>query len=177
MQKFADGVGPSEKGPFDKSKSNGTLDPERAKGKSLPVNDRGDVQGNLTKFKPSIFTNGKLGGLNLVPDDKIVEGGFTAAEEMIAEGVTDLDTFRGAYGYREKAWSAGSDWMPYGLEVPKTMAQAEQFAKKVRPISIVPEIIMSGLPIGLLSRTTYEPAPKVEDKNPKPKKKKRKKKK
>ena len=97
VQKFADGVGPSEKGPFDKSKAAGTLHPQRLKAKSLPVKDRGDVQGNLTKFKPAIFTNEKLGGLNLVPKDEIVEGGIASSPELVAEGVKDLGTYRGAY--------------------------------------------------------------------------------
>ena len=134
VQKFADGVGPSEKGPFTKSKTNGTLHPERDKSKSLLVKDRGDVQGNLTKFTPKIFKNEKLEGLNLVPDDKIVEGGVRATKEMIAEGVTELDTFRGAYDYQAKPWSTGSDWMPYKMDIPETMAQAQQFAKNTAPL-------------------------------------------
>ena len=177
VQKFADGVGPSEKGPFTKSKTKGTLNPERDKSKSLPVKDRGNVQGNITKFNPKIFENENLSGLNLVPDDKIVEGGVTATKEMIAEGVKSLDTFRGAYDYRAKPWSAGSNWMPYDMDVPKTMAQSQQFAKKHGSISVVPAIKISGLSVGLLSRTTYKPVPKVEDTQRKPKKKKKKKKK
>ena len=175
VQKFADGVGPSEKGPFEKSKKEGTLNPERAKAKSLPVKDRGDVQGNLTKFNPKIFKGEKLESLNLVPDDKMVEGGVTATEEMIAEGVTELDTFRGAYDYKAKPWSAGSDWLPYKMDVPKTMAQAQKFAKKQAPISVVPEINVSGLSFGLLSQDTYQPVPEVAAENQKPKKKKKKK--
>ncbi|MGB7323361.1 MAG: right-handed parallel beta-helix repeat-containing protein [Rubripirellula sp.] len=171
VQKFADSVGPSEKGPFDQSKAKGTLHPERTKGKFIHVRDRGDIQGNLTGFNPTIFANGNLGGLNLIPVQKIVEGGAESTPQLIAEHVTDLGTYRGAYDYREKGWSAGSDWMPYGLSVPRTMAQAEQFAKKVRPISVVPEINVSGLPNGLLSRTTYQPAPKAEAQTSKPKKK------
>ena len=116
VRKFADSVGPSEKGPFDQSKAKGTLHPERAKAKSIRVKDRGDVQGNLTGFRPTIFTNGNLGGLNLVPNDKLVEGGVAATQELVAEGVTDLGTYRSAYDYKDKGWSAGSDWMPYGLE-------------------------------------------------------------
>ena len=119
VQKFADGVGPSEKGPFDKSKSTGKLHPDRMKAKSLPVNDRGDVKGNLTKFKPAIFTNEKLGGLDLVPNDKIVEGGVASTPKLVAEGVKDLGTYRGAYDYQEKPWSTGSVWMPQGFKVPK----------------------------------------------------------
>ena len=174
IQKFADGVGPSEKGPFEKSKKEDTLHPERAKSKSFSVEDRGNVQGNLTKFKPNIFTEEKLESLNLVPANKIVEGGVSATKAMIAEGVKDLDTFRGAYDYKAKPWSAGSDWMPYGIKVPKTMAQSQKFAKQFGPISVVPEINLSGLSIGLLSRKTYEPAPEVQDTKKKRRKKKKK---
>ncbi|EMI22764.1 hypothetical protein RMSM_00306 [Rhodopirellula maiorica SM1] len=169
VQKFADNVGPSEKRPFDKSKASGTLHPERNKAKSIPVKDRGDIQGNLTRFKPTIFTNENLGGLNLVPDDRIVKGGVSPTPKLIAEGVTALDTYRDAYDYKAKPWSAGSDWMPYGIDVPRTMARAEQFAKKYGPISVVPEINVSGLPIGILSQTTYKPAPQVQNQGYKPK--------
>ena len=173
VQKFADGVGPSEKGPFDKSKAEGTLNPERLKAKSLPVKDRGDVQGNLTGFKPAIFTNDKLAALNLVPNDKIVEGGVESSPNLVAEGVKDLGTYRGAYDYREKAWSTGSDWMPFGFKVPKTMALAENFAKSVRSVSVVPGINITGLPSGLLSRTVYKPAPETEGNRSKLKRKKK----
>ncbi|WP_404309234.1 right-handed parallel beta-helix repeat-containing protein [Neorhodopirellula lusitana] len=171
VQKFADSVGPSEKGPFDQSKAKGTLHPERSKSKSIPVTDRGDIQGNMTKFKPAIFTNANLSGLNFIPANRSVEGGVSSTPELVAEGVTDLGTYRGAYGYRDKAWSAGSDWMPYGIDVPTTMARSEQFAKKYGPISVIPEIRIENLPTGLLSRTTYEPPPAVDSQRPKPKKK------
>ena len=67
--------------------------------------------------------------------------------------------------------------MPYGFKVSKTMALAEKFAKSFRSVSVVPEINVSGLPHGLLSRTTYEPDPKMEGDTSKPKKKRKRKKK
>lgn len=72
-----------------------------------------------------------------------------------AEGVTALDSFRGAYDYKGKEWTTGSDWMPYGLEVLKTMAQSEHFAKKYYSVSIVPEINLEGLPNEILSLKSY----------------------
>jgi len=48
VQKFADGVGPSEKGRFDQSIAKGTLHTERANSKSLTFKDRKDFHGNLT---------------------------------------------------------------------------------------------------------------------------------
>ncbi|MGB7323558.1 MAG: right-handed parallel beta-helix repeat-containing protein [Rubripirellula sp.] len=173
VHRFADSVGPSEKGPFDQSKAKGTLHPERASGKFINVKDRGDVQGNLTGFKPTIFTNGNLGDLNLVPNNRIVEGGVAASKELIAEGVTELGSYRGAYDFRDQGWSAGSDWMPYGIGVPQTMAKAEQFAKKLGPVSVVPEISVSDLSYGLLSRTIYKPVVQPEKQSPQAKKVKR----
>ena len=68
--------------------------------------------------------------------------------------MTALDSFRGAYDYKGKEWTTGSDWMPYGLEVLKTMAQSEHFAKKYYSVSIVPEINIADLPKGSLSLST-----------------------
>jgi hypothetical protein len=68
----------------------------------------------------------------------------------MAQGVTSLDSYRGAYDVGNEYWYPGSDWMPYGLDVLKTMAQSEQFAKKYYSISIVPEINVSDLPKGKL---------------------------
>ena len=157
VQNFADSVGPSEKGPFDQAKAKKTLHPARAKNKYLPVIDRGDIQGNLTKFKPTIFTNGNLNGLNLIPTNKIVEGGVAPTQKLAAQGVTGLGTYRGAYDYKDQGWSTGSDWMPYGLDVPRTMAQSEQFAKKYSSVSVVPEIHVSDLPSGMLSPQSFKP--------------------
>ena len=47
-------------------------------------------------------------------------------------------------------WYPGSDWMPYGLPVLKTMAEAEQFAQKYKTISIVPQINIENQKIGQL---------------------------
>ncbi|MBT3194604.1 MAG: hypothetical protein HN341_18820, partial [Verrucomicrobia bacterium] len=68
-----------------------------------------------------------------------------------AQKVTALDSFRGAYDIGDEYWYPGSDWMPYGLPVLKTMAEAERFAKKFRTISIVPEMGVKGLASGHLS--------------------------
>jgi hypothetical protein len=140
VAEWVDRVGPSESAPFAASRKNGTLHPERMANAAIPMTDRGCIQGNLTGFKQTVFMRGKLEGLNLVPVDPIVKGGAAPTSELIAQGVTALDRFRGAYDMRAQAWSAGSDWLPYGLAVPETMAQAEAFAKKYSAVSIVPEI-------------------------------------
>ena len=152
---LVDRVGPSEKGPFDKSLAEGKLHPERPKKSSIPMTDRGSVQGNWTGFKQKIFRNGNLDGLNLVPTAKVVRDGVAATKQMVAEGVTDLGQYRGAYDLNDDGWPVGSDWMPYGIRVPKTMAQSEQLAKKSRFVSIVPEINLAGLQSGLLSGASY----------------------
>ena len=75
-----------------------------------------------------------------MPVDSSVQGGVSQSDELAAQGVTSLGSYRGAYDYQDKAWSPGSDWMPYGLDVIKTMAESEKFAKKYSTVSIVPEI-------------------------------------
>jgi len=153
ITRFVDRVGPSEKGPFASSLRKGILHPDRPKkwDGSIPVTDRGDVQGNLTGFKQNIFTNGALDGLNLIPTDEVVKNGAVQTAELASEGIDDLDSFRGAYDVGEtNPWIPGSDWMPYGLPVLKTMAQSEAFAKKVRPGSILADINITDLPRGLL---------------------------
>ena len=158
ITRFVDRVGPSEKGPFASSSSKGILHPDRPKkwDGSIPVTDRGDVQGNLTGFSQDIFTNGALDGLNLIPTDDDVKNGAVQTPKLASEGIDDLDSFRGAYDVGEtNPWIPGSDWMPYGLPVLKTMAKSEAFAKKVRPGSILAEINITDLPRGLLGTNNY----------------------
>ena len=66
--------------------------------------------------------------------------------------MTALGSYRGAYDVGDNYWRPGSDWMPYGLDVLKTMAQAEKFAKEYHSISIVPSIAIAGLPSGRLNQ-------------------------
>ena len=162
VTEFVDRVGPSEGGPFSESLKNGTLHPERPKQGNLEITDRGDVEGNLTGFKQSIFVNGSLNGLNLVPKSNIVEGGAAPTDKLKSEGVIDLGTYRGAYDVNDKGWPVGSNWMPFEIKVPKTMAQSEQFAKKFRHVSIVPQVNVTKLPSGQLSPDTFiKPVEKV----------------
>ena len=176
VQKFEDRVGPSEKGPFENSKSKGTLHPERKKEKSLPIEDRGSVQGNLTDFKLTIFESGDLANLNLIPISEVVENGAAPTAELKEQGVTDLDRFRGAYDLGKPTWSAGSDWMPYGIAVPKTMAESELFSRKYRSLSVVPQVELTGISQGVLNTSFYTPPPTPKTEPPVSKKKKKKKK-
>ena len=150
VTEFVDRVGPSEKGPFDKASKNGYLHPERAKNAVIPITDRGSIQGNMTHFSQDIFTDGSLDGLNLIPIDEIVKGGVEQTTKLKEQGVTALDSFTGAYGYKEAGWGVGSNWMPYGFDALKSMAASEKFAKKFHHVSIVPEISSSDLPRGVL---------------------------
>ena len=129
----------------------GLLHPERQKNWLIPIVDRGSMQGNLTGERREIFTNGELSGLNLIPTDPIIKNGVFQTKKLAAQGVTQLDSFRGAYDVDGEYWYPGSDWVPYGLAVIKTMSQAEQFAKKYKTISIVPELDVRDLPSGYLN--------------------------
>ncbi|MFC1760854.1 right-handed parallel beta-helix repeat-containing protein [Planctomycetota bacterium] len=153
VTEFMDRVGPSEKSQYGSSSNKGILHPDRPQrwDGSIPVTDRGDVQGNLTGFSQDIFTNGTLAGINLIPSDDVVKNGAVQAAKLASEGIDDLDSFRGAYDVGEtNPWIPGSDWMPYGLPLLNTMAKSEAFAKRVRPGSILAEINITDLPKGKL---------------------------
>ena len=152
VEQFNDRVGPREKTTHNEQKEKGLLHPERDKTWLIPVVDRGAIQGNLTGERRGIFTNGALSGLNLIPTDPSVRNGVSQTKELAAQGVTALGSYRGAYDVGDNYWRPGSDWMPYGLDVLKTMAQAEKFAKEYHSISIVPSIAIAGLPSGRLNQ-------------------------
>jgi len=135
-----DRVGPREKKLFRSQFKKNLVHPERAKNGNIAIVDRGAIQGNLTGKRRELFINGDLSSLNLMPVDTSVQGGVSQSYELAVQGVTELNSYRGAYDYQEKAWFPGSDWMPYGLDVIKTMEEAETFAKKYNNISIVPKI-------------------------------------
>ena len=158
VEKLSDRVGPREKTTLGQSAKKGILHPKREetwlvpvfdKG-SIPIIDRGSIQGNLTGERHGVFTNADLSDLNLIPNDNAVNGGVKQTEELRKQGVCCLDSFRGAYGVNGEYWYPGSDWMPYGLPVLKTMAEAEQFAQKYKTISIVPQINIENQKIGQL---------------------------
>ena len=125
--------------------------PGRPKSSSFPVEDRGSIQGNLTGERRSIFANGELSGLNPVPIDPIINNGVSQTKKLAAQGVTALDSFRGAYGVNDDYWYPGSDWMPYGLDVLRTVAASEHFAKKYYSVSTVPKIKINQLSKGYLN--------------------------
>lgn len=152
VEKFDDRVGPREKKLFKEQMENQLVYPERPKSSAIPVTDRGTIQGNLTGERREIFTNGELSGLNLIPTDPLVKNGVAQTDKLAAQGVTSLDTFRGAYDVGDPGWYPGSDWMPYGLDVLKTMAISEEFAKQYYSISVIPEIDTDQLPKGYLNR-------------------------
>ncbi|MCK4920244.1 MAG: right-handed parallel beta-helix repeat-containing protein [Bacteroidales bacterium] len=145
VEQYHDRVGPREKITHNESKKKGILHPERDESWLIPIIDRGSIQGNLIGERHDVFTNADLSDLNLIPNDNAVKGGVKQSEELRKQGVCCLDSFRGAYDVNGDYWYPGSNWMPYGLPVIKTMAEAERFAKKYHFISIVPENNVEGL--------------------------------
>lgn len=146
VENFVDRVGPREKDLLNSQREKGLLHPERMQSNDIPITDRGAIQGNLTGFQYDIFTNGSLSGLNLIPRDNVVRNGVSQTDELASQGVTSLGTYRGAYDVGDDYWFPGSDWMPYGLKLPRTMVESEQFAKDYYAVSIVPEISTVILP-------------------------------
>jgi hypothetical protein len=151
VEKFNDRVGPREKITHNKQKEKGLLHPERDASWLIPITERGDMKGNLTGEQREIFTNGELSGLNLIPTDPAIGNGVIQTRELASESVTALGSYRGAYDVNDEYWYPGSEWMPYGLEVLKTMARADKFAKEHLSVSIVPSVEISGLPAGKLN--------------------------
>jgi hypothetical protein len=151
MDDLADRNGPREFRTMKAQKNKGLLHPERDKSFRIPVVNRGTIQGNTIGFDPELFVNGSLEDLNLMPAGNAVKGGVEQTKELAAQGVTQLGNYRGAYDVNGETWVPGSDWMPYGLPVLKTMAEAERFAKKYRTISTVPDVVTQGLQYGSLS--------------------------
>jgi len=135
-----DRVGPREKPLLRKQMKKGLVHSERDKQGNIAVVDRGAIQANITGKHHELFINSELVALNLMPSDNKVLGGTSQTDALAAQGVTSLGSYRGAYDIKGDVWLPGSDWMPYGLPVIKTMAKSEQFAKKYDAISIVPKI-------------------------------------
>ncbi|WNC72823.1 right-handed parallel beta-helix repeat-containing protein [Thalassotalea psychrophila] len=148
-----DRVGPREKALYRAQFKKGKVYAERTKNSNMAIVDRGSIQGNLTGKRRELFINSELSALDLMPIDSRVQGGVVQTDELVAQGVTSLGSYRGAYDYKEAGWTAGSDWMPYGLDVIKTVAASEQFAKKYNMVSIVPEINTVALEQGELSKS------------------------
>lgn len=151
IERFFDKAASREMALYKKAHKAGTAFSKRNAKSLMSVSDRGSVQGNIQRFDRSIFIHGELDQLNLTPVDPLVKGGVEQTDELVGQGVTQLDSFRGAYDVNGDDWAPGSEWMPYGLPVVKTMADAEQFAKKYRNLSIAPDVGMQGLKYGSLS--------------------------
>jgi hypothetical protein len=154
VERFEDQIGPSEDGKYKKSRQAGSLHPERAKAKnaSIPIEDRGRIRGNITNFTPAeFFVGGTLEHLNLIPVDSRVQNGVQSSLPLKAEHVSALASYRGAYDFRETPWVPGSDWMPYGLRLPQSMADAHALAVEYKEVSVVPGVEFKALPRGGLN--------------------------
>jgi hypothetical protein len=162
VEALYDGIGPREKALYAAQKRKGLVNAERAKSDerfnhhvrplegSLVVNNRGSIEGNIIGEHNDVFTNGNLEGLHLIPKDNSVKNGVKPSAALKEQGIDYLDSYRGAYNVDDEYWYPGSDWMPYGLEVLKTMEASERFAKMNYSISIIPEIKVLDLPKGEL---------------------------
>ena len=151
IERFFDKAASREMALYKKAHKAGTAFAKRNAKSLMSVSDRGSVQGNIQRFDRSIFVHGELDQLNLIPVDPLVKGGVEQTDELAGQGVTQLDSFRGAYEVKGDHWAPGSEWMPYGLPVVKSMAAAEQFAKKYGQLSIAPDVGLQGLKYGLLN--------------------------
>jgi len=140
------GGGLREASNFLQSQNQGILHPDRAASKDILMGiDRGSVLSNITNqsgYSNGIFKSTNLSSLNLVPAGDVVNNGQVQTTALSALGVTSLDKFRGAYAQNDpNPWSAGSNWMPYGLPVMFTMAKAQEFSSFVKYVSVVPEVV------------------------------------
>lgn len=152
IEYFQDRIAPREKITHNEQKELGLLHPERDAYWLIPIVDRGNIQGNMTGERRDIFANGNLSGLNLIPIDSIIKGGVEQSDEIAAQGVCCLESYRGAYDVNGEYWYPGSNWMPHDLDVLTTMAASEQFAKDYSTVSLIP-VIDIGLPFGKLNKT------------------------
>ena len=136
-----DRVGPRENKAYKKSKTNGIVNAARKKKSFVSVVNKGAIKGNIFGNHQDLFVNDQLSSLNLIPINNKVLHGEAQTKELLKQEVCCLDTFKGAYALNEaNPWSTGSNWLPYNLTIPKTMADSEKFAKKHKTLSIVPEI-------------------------------------
>lgn len=147
-----DRVGPREKSLLRAQMKKDLVHPARNKQGNFPIVDRGSIQGNLTGKHRDIFINGDLSALNLLPKDTAIRNNIAQTKKLADQELISLGSYQGAYDYKDAGWIPGSDWMPYGLDVIKTMAAAENFAKKYDSLSIVPKVKASGLPQGTLEK-------------------------
>ena len=151
LERFFDKAASREMALYKKTHKAGTAFAKRNAKSLMPVSDRGSIQGNIQRFDRSIFVHGELDQLNLIPVDPLVKGGVEQTDMLARQGVTQLDSFRGAYDMNGDHWAPGSEWMPYGLPVVKSMAEAEQLAKQYRNLSIAPDMSVHALKCGSLS--------------------------
>jgi len=153
MERFYDKAASKEMDLYQKNFKNGH--PYRNPKSLEQVIDRGKVRGNLVRFDLSIFKNADLSNLDLRPADDAAElihdSVVVQTLDLKNQEVTGLGEYRGAYDVDGEYWVPGSDWMPYGLPVANSMAEAEAFANKYKSISIVPELVVKNLPFGRLS--------------------------
>jgi hypothetical protein len=123
---------------------------------SINLVNRGSIKGNLMRFaENAICMNIRPGSVDLRPLRKAqarirngaVEPAGTAAPRKYTAA---LGQYKGAYDVGGTYWYPGSDWLPYGLQVPKTMASADALARKLATVSIEPRITAKNLKPGRL---------------------------
>lgn len=152
IEYFQDRIAPREKTTHNDQKELGLLHPERDSSWLIPIVDRGSIQGNMTGERRELFTDADLSELNLIPIDSSVLGGVEPHDTLRAQEVCCLNAYRGAYDVNGEYWYPGSDWMPNGLNVVITMAEAESFAQEYSAVSLLPELDISQLAWGSMSK-------------------------
>lgn len=136
-----DDIGPREIKIYkDRVAANLTLHEKRQVGRGIPLENIGDAQGNYTLGDNyEVFSNIEAANLNLLPidHDSLKTAIVSQTSSLADEGVHFLSSFKGAYDINDNYWNPGSDWMPEGMPVLKTMADANNFAKDNKTISLM----------------------------------------
>lgn len=128
------------------------------KTQSFPLTNRGSIQGNMMGFEgDKLFVNTSPGEIDLRPrkeaEDEIRTGLIQAEKATAPEQyIQSLGKYKGAYDIDGEYWYPGSDWLPYGMNTPTTMAEVDTMAEELIHTSIVPRMSSKGLLSGRLSQ-------------------------
>ena len=135
---FNDTVSLKELEYFHKSRQEKNLHPDRKSRVQSMQMDVGNVRNNIViDDADALFVSVDQNSLDLRP----AKGSALIDAGAVAEGFTD--GYKGdapdigAYEYGGEYWFPGADWLPDGLSVPKTMAEANRLAIHLRKNTVL----------------------------------------